>query len=61
MRQDRRAIEDLFFLLFRGFTTVEARERKLLKYNNAFNNFRVIIINLLLRDDNVERIIIKEE
>ena len=61
MRQNRRIIENLFFLLFKGFITVEARERKLLKYNNAFNNFRIIIINLFLGGGNVERIIIKKE
>ena len=61
MRQDRRIIENLLFLLFKEFTTVEARKRKLLKYNNAFNNFRVIIINLPLRGDSAERIIIKKE
>ena len=61
MRQDRRIIEDLFFLLFKGFIIIEARERKLLKYNSAFNSFRVIIINLSLKGDSVERAIIKKE
>ena len=61
MRQDRRVIEDLLFLLFRRFITVETRERELLKYNNAFNSFRVIIINLLLGGDSAERIITKKE
>ena len=61
MRQDRRAIEDLLFLLFKGLTIIEARERELLKYNNAFNSFRVIIINLLLGGGSVEYIITKKE
>ena len=61
MRQDRRTIENLLFLLFKGFTTVEARERKLLKYNSAFNSFRVIIINLFLKGGSVERVTTKKE
>ena len=61
MRQDRRIIEDLFFLLFKGFIIIKARKRKLLKYNNAFNSFRTIIINLFLGDGSAERIITKEE
>ena len=61
MRQDRRVIENLFFLLFRRFIIIEARERELLKYNNAFNNFRIIIINLFLRGGNTERVITKKE
>ena len=61
MRQDRRTIENLFFSLFKGFTTIETRKRKLLKYNNAFNNFRVIIINLLLGGGSAERVVTKEE
>ena len=39
MRQDRRVIENLLFLLFKRFIIIEARKRELLKYNNAFNNF----------------------
>ena len=61
MRQDRRAIEDLLFLLFRGLTTIEARERELLKYNNAFNSFRAMIINLPLEGGSTERAATKEE
>ena len=60
MRQNRRAIEDLFFLLFKEFTIIETRKRKLLRYNNAFNSFRVIIINLSLEDGNAERAITKK-
>ena len=40
---------------------IRTGKRKLLKYNNAFNSFRIIIINLLLKDDSIERIIIKKE
>ena len=61
MRQNRRAIENLLFSLFRRLTTIETRERELLKYNNAFNSFRAMIINLSLKGDNTERIIIKKE
>ena len=61
MRQDRRVIEDLFFLLFKRLITVKTRERELLKYNNAFNNFRIIIINLPLGGGSVERVVTKEE
>ena len=61
MRQNRRIIEDLFFLLFKGFIIVKTRKRELLKYNSAFNSFRIIIINLLLGGDSVERVIIKKE
>ena len=61
MRQNRRVIEDLFFLLFKRLITVDARKRELLRYNNAFNSFRVIIINLLLRGGSAERVVTKEE
>ena len=61
MRQNRRVIENLLFLLFRRFITVETRKRELLRYNNAFNNFRVMIINLFLGGGSVERAVIKEE
>ena len=61
MRQDRRVIENLLFLLFKGFTTIETRERKLLRYNDAFNSFRIMIINLPLKGGNTERVIIKKE
>ena len=61
MRQDRPAIENLLFLLFKGFIIIEARERELLRYNNAFNNFRVIIINLLLGGGSIERAATKKE
>ena len=61
MRQNRRIIENLFFLLFKGLITIETRERKLLKYNNAFNSFRIMIINLFLGGDSIERTTIKKE
>ena len=61
MRQDRRVIENLFFLLFRKLTIIETRERELLKYNNAFNSFRIIIINLSLRGGSIERATTKKE
>ena len=61
MRQDRRVIEDLLFLLFRGLIIIEARERELLKHNGAFNSFRVMIINLFLENGSIERAIIKKE
>ena len=61
MRQNRRVIENLLFLLFKGFIIIETRERKLLKYNNAFNNFRTIIINLSLKGGSAERAVTKEE
>ena len=60
MRQNRRIIKNLLFLLFKGFITIETRQRKLLKHNNAFNSFGVIIINLSLINDSIERIIIKK-
>ena len=61
MRQNRRAIEDLLFLLFGELTTVEVRERELLRYNGAFDSFRAIIINLFLKGGSAERAAIKEE
>ena len=61
MRQNRRIIEDLFFSLFRRLITIKARKRELLRYNNAFNSFRIMIINLFLEDDNTERVITKKE
>ena len=61
MRQDRRTIEDLLFSLFRGFITVEARKRELLRHNSAFNSFRVIIINLPLGGDSAEYAVTEEE
>ena len=61
MRQDRRIIEDLFFLLFRRLIIIKARERELLRHNSAFNSFRVMIINLFLRSGSTERVIIKKE
>ena len=61
MRQDRRVIKDLLFLLFKRLIIIEARKRELLRYNNAFNSFRAIIINLSLGGGNIERAIIKEE
>ena len=61
MRQDRRVIEDLLFLLFREFITIEARKRELLKYNDAFDSFRVMIINLLLGGGSAERTATKKE
>ena len=61
MRQDRRAIEDLLFSLFRGFTTIEARKRELLRHNDAFNSFRAMIINLPLGGGSAERTAIEEK
>ena len=61
MRQDRRVIENLLFLLFGGLIIIEARERELLRYNSAFDSFRAIIINLFLRGDSAERATTKEE
>ena len=61
MRQNRRAIEDLFLLLFRRLIIIETRERELLKHNNAFNSFWIMIINLLLKDDSAERAVIKKK
>ena len=61
MRQNRRVIEDLLFSLFKRLITIEARKRELLRYNSAFNSFRVMIINLSLKGGNIERVIIKKE
>ena len=61
MRQDRRAIEDLLFSLFGGLTTVEARERELLRHNGAFDSFRAMIMNLPLGGGSAERAATEEE